>query len=78
METITTHLINKVEYDRVVEKNDDIETVKWYKKVKSGELMPDLPIYQINEITDEKQLDDLEIIYEETLIEKMAPLLSII
>ena len=66
-------IINNRNLRREITITDDIEEVRWFETNRTGHVLGDIPTYIEKEITNQDDLDDLEIKYELSLIKKMLP-----
>ncbi len=52
---------------------DDIEKIRWFETKQSGVVLGDIPAYLETEITDQIDLDSIELEYEFSLLKTMFP-----
>lgn len=67
-------------YKRIVSDNlgDGVETITWFLNEISGFVAYDIPLFEHKEILDSEFANELEIYYEQTLINAITPELPII
>ena len=71
-------IINNRNLRREILMVEDTEKVRWFETKNSGHILGNVPTYTEKEITNQDDLDSLEIEYELSLIQKMLPQKSIL